>query len=117
MTLSIPEKIQRIQEATTMVRAYNINLNDILEQGTPFDFSDLQPHLDTMSSIAPDLDSLSPDVKQQVKGAVRELRLALDDLLMSATSTKNDLMGQTKKVKSHTKSASAYLKADAGVGI
>tara|TARA_R110002095_G_scaffold169351_2_gene147046 strand:- start:5150 stop:5524 length:375 start_codon:yes stop_codon:yes gene_type:complete len=123
MTMSIPEKIQKIEEAIGIIRSYQEELPQSLgdvenleNAAEPFDLSCLTPHLRAMNSLAPELPTMDPSLRAQVQETVTEFRKSLDSLLGAANQHKDEIVQETNKARGHNKSATAYLKAGNGAG-
>lgn len=117
MTMSIPDKIKKIEEAIGIIQEYQKALPENLESNTePFDLSCLAPHLRAMNSLAPELPTMDPTLRAQVQEAVAVFRKSLDGLLATATHCKDDIVEETNKARGQTKSTDAYMKANNGAG-
>ncbi|HBN22143.1 MAG TPA: hypothetical protein DD412_02755 [Holosporales bacterium] len=114
MTMSIPEKIKKIEEAVEIINQYQENLHKALEDEQPFDLSCLSPHLRAMNSLAPELPTMDPVLRVQVQEAVAAFRKSLDSLLDTANQYKEEVVDESNKARGHTKSAAAYAKAGNG---
>ena len=111
------QKIAKLTTATDLVKSYQHNIDHILENDQVDEtLATLAPYLDVMNSMASDLEGMTPDTKEQLQQTILDFRQSLDDLLAAIVRVKEETIAQTQTLKSHNKSATAYIKAANGAG-
>ncbi len=111
------QKIAKLDEATALVDSYCQDIDQILENDqVDQKLATLKPYLETMNSMAPDLDTIAPDIKKNLQQTITAFRVSLDKLLAATMQVKDQTINETQNLKSHNKSATAYIKASNGAG-
>ena len=111
------KKIAKLDEATALVKSYQQDIDNILEKDQVDEkLATLSPYLETMNSMAPDLDTMDKEIKKKLQQTITAFRISLDELLAATLDIKDQTITETQNLKSHNKSASAYIKAANGAG-
>ncbi len=116
--LSPLKKIEKIDEATSLVMTYQKDIKSIIEKGlVDQTLGNLEPYIESMSRIAPDIATMDMKTKDKFQHSITAFRVALDELLKATIQIKEESIAESQKLKTHHKSAAAYIKADNGAGI
>ena len=116
-TEHILNKIEKIEEGTTLIVSYQGSLMQVLAEGNlDQKLSDLAPYIEVMNSIEADFVTMTPEIRARLQQAIGGLREALNALMQEVAGVRDQAISETQQLKTHQNSATAYMKADKGIG-